>query len=543
MCGFGSGFPNRRTCLDSGTSASSREPRPEGQVRPGGLTLALELGLLVRLSFVAAADFPLNDGGLFVSMARQIRLAGGALPWTVPYNGEPIPFVYPPLPFYLAALVAGDSVATLLAFERWFPLVVSMLTIVAFWLLARELLRSRTASDLATITFAILPLSYLWVIMGGGITRAPGLLFAILASWQAYRMFTSTDRQSPWLTAILSALTLLCHPEAALFVVLTIAVFWAVLGLHRSGTIKVALVAAGTAVLSAPWWLVAIIRHGVAVLLPVGEPGFGRLGVLLNPFFLGLTSDARFPALALMVLLGLAYVLSKRQYLLPLWAGVDYVLMARAPGQKALIPLALMAGLGARYVLLPLLQQRESAAAQGDRVRGSVNLATVFLGALVVQTVALDVLSYRPLLSPLPLAERQAMAWAQANTPQGSRFVVVTGEGGWPQDRSSEWFPTLSERISVATVQGGEWLDDLNGRIEAYKRLQECAGEDGDCLSRWSASYDRPFDYIYVVKRPPVVSSAALNVDACAGLRSELRHDPSYEVVYEGEGALIARPR
>ena len=34
---------------------------------------------------------------------------------------------------------------------------------------------------MATLAFALIPRSYEWLIMGGGITRAPGMLFALLA--------------------------------------------------------------------------------------------------------------------------------------------------------------------------------------------------------------------------------------------------------------------------------------------------------------------------------------------------------------------------
>ena len=44
-------------------------------------------GLVVRLIPVALADFPVNDGGLFVAMTRGIRDAGWGLPDTVVWNG------------------------------------------------------------------------------------------------------------------------------------------------------------------------------------------------------------------------------------------------------------------------------------------------------------------------------------------------------------------------------------------------------------------------------------------------------------------------
>jgi len=59
---------------------------------------------MVRLAITLRSDFPLNDGGLFFSMARDLKRAHYALPGEKSYNGADLPFAYPPLGIYLAAL-------------------------------------------------------------------------------------------------------------------------------------------------------------------------------------------------------------------------------------------------------------------------------------------------------------------------------------------------------------------------------------------------------------------------------------------------------
>lgn len=56
-------------------------------------------GLVVRLSYVLAWDFPLNDGGMFFVMTRDLISAGLGMPPTTTYNDLSIPFAYPPLGF------------------------------------------------------------------------------------------------------------------------------------------------------------------------------------------------------------------------------------------------------------------------------------------------------------------------------------------------------------------------------------------------------------------------------------------------------------
>ena len=65
-----------------------------------------------------------------------------------------------------------------------------------------------------------------------------------------------------------------------------------------------------------------------------------------------------------------------------------------------------------------------------------------------------------------------------------SRFLVITGDR-WGDDRSAEWFPALTGRVSVNTVQGYEWAggSQFARRVAASQELRACAAEDTN-LSR-----------------------------------------------------------
>ncbi len=147
------------------------------------LMWALIFGAYVRILPVLQAGFPLNDGGLFYTMTADLQRSGYALPATTSYNHLGIPFDYPALPFYLAGLLQSLSGLPLSEIIRWLPVLFSLLTLPAFYLLARALLNDALAAALATAIFATLPRSYEWIIMGGGVTRAPATLFLILMCW------------------------------------------------------------------------------------------------------------------------------------------------------------------------------------------------------------------------------------------------------------------------------------------------------------------------------------------------------------------------
>src|SRR5512140_1332957 len=143
------------------------------------------IGLLVRLLPALGASFPLNDGGLFYRMILEVQANHFRLPLFTSYNLEHIPFAYPPLGLYAAALLSSGLHANVLDVLRLVPAIVSSLSVPVFYFLARRVLKSGPYTTLAaTVAFALLPRAFEWQIMGGGITRSFGFLFTML-TWHA----------------------------------------------------------------------------------------------------------------------------------------------------------------------------------------------------------------------------------------------------------------------------------------------------------------------------------------------------------------------
>jgi hypothetical protein len=131
--------------------------------------------------------------------------------------------------------------------------------------------------------------------------------------------------------------------------------------------------------------------------------------------------------------------------------------------------------------------------------------------------------------------ERAAMGWVQANTPSSSRFLVVSPVG-WALDRESEWFPALSDRESVATVQGTEWVpSEFRRREDAHVAMRPCASQGASCLDTWTHTTGIPFTHVYLPLRP--------DGDCCAPLRASLAADPHYETLFSGPGASVFHRR
>jgi hypothetical protein len=503
-----------------GTIAS---PRFAADVRSAALhTLAATLlGLVARLSYVLAFDFPLNDGGLFVVMTRDLIDAGFHIPLTTTYNDLSIPFAYPPLGFYLTAAVATATGIDIVELFRWLPLVLSAACVPAFALLARELLQP-TAARPATYAYALVPAGFAWPIMGGGLTRSLGLLFALLALAALARALADGSRRAVLLAVVLSGLTALSHPHVAAFLALSAVLVALVRCRTRAAFARFLLVGAGAIVVAAPWWLTVVARHGIGPFVAAATTGAASdslaqsLGTLLR---WNAWNEPLFPLVSALALAGVAITLSRRDLLLPFWI-VALALVLPGPFQMlSAVPLALLAGIGVAAA---------SEIALAPRAARAVAIAGV--GYLTVAAM----FAFIGVLEGLPVEERVAMKWVAEQTPASARVLVVTTRNPG-LDAAGEWLPALALRPSVVVTQGTEWLPGVTAeRTREHERASDCAQSDGDCLARLAADGVR-YDYVYLASagRDPAP------VACCASLAQALRGDARYSLAYEGGSVVI----
>ncbi len=487
---------------------------------------------------------PLHDGGLFYLMTEELRRSHYLLPAFTAYNQAGIPFAYPPLGFYLAGLLADLAHWPLLDLFRLLPSVISLAAIPAFYRLARALLPARAAAC-AVVAYSLLPGSYAWQIMGGGIPRSLGFLFAVLAIDQVYRLYTRPQARHVLLAILWAAGTVLSHLAMAWLVAVSSALLFVAYGRHRAGLLRSLLVAVGTAALTSPWWVTVIARHGLAPFVAARGSPAPMLAGLERLATLDLSGELYFPLLASLALLGLLVCLVRRRYLLPAWVALLFLADPRTATTIAPLPLGLLAGVGTADLLLPALDRGRSAGPAGEAtgtagtggIRGNL-LAEAVLALGIVYCLVTGLVGRLPLVTALSSGEREAMAWVAGHTPQDATFLVVTGDRLWGVDRSSEWFPVLAGRRSAATVQGTEWLPEFRDDTIRYVALQRCAAQGASCLAAWAEEEGVTFTDVYVAKRPGVDTSSG-STPCCTGLEDSLRHDPGYEVIYDGPGAVI----
>ena len=506
------------------------------------LMTALALGTLIRLTFVLIGDgFPLNDGGMFAVMVEDLK-PGFGLPEYTSYNGGEIPYAYSPLAFYLTAGLSelgGWSVVDLLTV---LPLLFSILTIPAVYLLARTMLSSQLMASVAALIFATIPTSFSWMIAGGGLTRSPGFFFAILAIWQAHELFKPGGSRHLAPASVLGALAILSHFEMGWFAAFSIGLIVLANARTRAGLNMAIALGFAVLALTAPWWVTLLIRLGPDPILAALQTGDHSPLTLLRLLSLDFTADAFFPLAIGLGLLGLIVSFRDRRFLIPVWIIAVFLLDPRKAPTTVTVPLAMLAAYGLVEAVLPLLRQRGQSAfpsRNSPAVYAAVGLVLVVYAPIAAFGSALSATS--PLHS-LSEGNRAAMVWAGDNTPADARFVIVPTVERWGIDATAEWFPALSHRASLTTVQGSEWIPGsiYESRIDGYAALSECGGQTVVCLEDWAAELD--FSHLYIARGRPAIGDLARlgqKLDCCAPLIASLASSANYRLIYDSPDAVI----
>ena len=489
------------------------------------LLAAVAVGLFVRALPVARADFPLHDGGMFYVMAEDLRANSFALPAFTSYNGGILPFSYPPLAVYIAAALNVAGVP-LTAVFHWVPLVFSVASIPLVFMAARALTGERHAI-VAAFAFALMPSSYDWMIVGGGLTRGLGLCLGIVAIWQVARLIERPTPKRAVIFGIASGLTVLSHPYAAAFTALSVTLVLVWRARQPAQYLMAALAALIALVIAMPWAATVVAQHGFEPLLAGGGSRSNVWVSAASLLSLDVTG-ATFSVFLGIALVGFTLLVAQRRWLIPVWILLTFTLLASGGWVMSMLPMSLLIGVAVVDGIIPAI----------SRLTGGKSAVmpafVVLLPAGLIASLGVGLVVVTPVW-PLSADQRQAMEWVRTETPAGATFAVLTGQG-WALDTASEWFPALTKRVSLGTAQGYEWTSDWSNRVNEAIELQACAGAISvSCLEAWAGDVGQHPKYVYVAKGPQLGPRSSS--DCCAAIRQDLA--AHFSVVYDGPGATI----
>ena len=505
------------------------------------LILALLVGTFVRFNPTLLAGFPINDGGMFAVMVEDLKDSRYLLPAFTTYNHLNIPYAYPPLGFYLGRITADLLGMNTVEVLRWLPAFFASLSIPAFYLLALRLLKNKYYAAVSTLFFALMPRALSWFVMGGGLTRSPGQFFMLLTLATLIRLYEENRRRDIFLAGVLAGLAVLSHPEAAVHTFVSAIFLWLMLSRKRETLISAVAVGVIVLVVTSPWWATVLAHHGLGPLLAGAQTGQKTLAIFHLIFF-AFTEEPYATVIAVLGLLGIGYSLARREYLLALWLAIPFFVEGRSAAGPAAIPLAMLAAIGLVDVVLPAIQAitgvRQEPANIEHISSTERNIVIYLLVYLLFSTYQFGFsLSNATLFPP----DQEAMTWVRENTPEESRFLVLTGTTSVSCDSVLEWFPALTGRQSLFTVQGTEWTQgsNFNDYVRSTYAVQNClASEDVACLDK---AIDRSeYDYIYVSKRLRVNNCIpTVTPQTFPFFLKSVGNAQGFQAIYETDGVVV----
>ena len=446
--------------------------------------LTIVFGGFVRIFPGLASNFPLGDGGMFYSMIKDLQAANYALPTFISYNHQQIPFAYPPFALYFTGIINSLTKIPLLKLIQWQPVVISCLTLVVGFFFFKRFTGSSTKAWLATFIFALIPNTFWWQIVGGGITRSFGAIFAFLFTYFAFRIFHDKDRSLyGFIGAILSgALVVLSHPEWALQAAFTgflFSLFWA---RDWNAVRKAVVIPIAVLALTSFWWGSVLQRFGLQLFFSASSATSSRLLFFVSLFKLQFTGEYTI-FFAVFIFIGAFVAMAKREYFLLVWGIGCLVVDPRGGVPFAMLPFSVLAMYSITDLITPYFLKIANCEDDPWWNFLALWLGKLFFGVFAILCLShayevSNIISYRHLSD----GEQQAMLWVKNNSTLDDIFLVLGGETNPTHSSLTEWFPALTDRQSNTTVQGQEWLGNYHAAIDSFLEYQKCLLEDLSCI-------------------------------------------------------------
>ena len=183
--------------------------------------------------------------------------------------------------------------------------------------------------------FALVPSAYASHVTGGGLTRALGVLFLLLALERFIVLFETRSRGALVAAGVFGALSLLSHTEMGWALAFSVVVLWLFRARDRRSFFDAALAALVATVVVLPWVLTVLLRYGPSPFVSA----FGT-GTLDNPAvklaIFDQTGEPWFPLFGALAIVGMIRVGGLRQWWLPAWIlAIGMLAMALAGSNSA----------------------------------------------------------------------------------------------------------------------------------------------------------------------------------------------------------------
>ncbi|MBI5307229.1 MAG: hypothetical protein HZB37_02525 [Planctomycetes bacterium] len=247
------------------------------------------------------------------------------------------------------------------------------------------------------------------------------------------------------------------------------------------------IVAASILLLTSPWWVTILGYHGIGVFYQAGQVTHPRWLFWTILFALSFTGEYT-TVIAVFALIGMFLQLAKKNYFFPLWAMLCLIVDPRGGIPASIFPFAILAMSAITDGIAPHLFDTKTDTENTDSWIYSLNSKTgrLFFGFFILLFLY-NAYSVSNTLSYQVLGEEEfkAIGWINSNTELTDHFLILDDQSNPLLSPFTEWFPSLTDRRSVATLQGTEWLNGemhYNKQFPVASSLHQCLYKDINCL-------------------------------------------------------------
>ena len=457
------------------------------------IPFTLIVGTILRVAHLFFIDMssPFRFGGLFLEFSYQIIKSNFKLPVIIPFFTDGgIPFAYPPLPFYIQAIIIKLTGLPDYWVTNILPPLFAVITLPLFYAFTRTLNFSKLTQYISLLIFAIYPIAIRDQIEAGGLAEAAGSVAMLLFFIAIIRFLREQSISNYVYASVALALCVVSSPGSAYAAAIIITLLFikklilSIINKNKLAVLpRLIIVGCAAAALSAPYWFGVIKHHGVSLFISsfLGQHAsiISTFSKLIVNLIFNSVGGPKPIILEVLLLWSLILLIVKRRWNYLLW----YLVMLGIPREGiwlSSIPAAIIIGLNLGELNTFILESNFV-----ERFNLQIACKVTFIVIIIPALTFNSVLMVRDMvINDKYIVSRdsiEGLKWMNDNLPANAKLIVIGNAG------LGDWVPQIARRDVVNTEFGAEWekeeleqISIINSRIreaETYSGVVEIVQE------------------------------------------------------------------
>jgi len=460
-------------------------------LKSGPIWFLAILNSLILIITSLRYDLPLGFAGLYTLFSEEIIRNNFVLPYTIPYYGPGgISASYPPFGMILMGFIIVTTKIPALTYLQFAPHIFYFIASILFFLLTFKYSKSKSAAILSSFLFVTNANNFELHSTSGGIIRGLALCLLFAGLLFTYISVTNKEIKVSLLAGLFFGLTITTHLAYAFVFGIILFIVMLFNCTNKKQWIVFILIGLTGLIVSSPWWVLVIKRHGFQVFLSAFQ-SHGNTTILEImegniPFVTVMISNLKSYfhnwLFGLLGIIGLIHEIVKKRFVMAI---LFVVFMINGENNRFIFFIAAInAGL-----LLVRVGRRFKYFKKTNLIPLS-GLIFILLNILVISKSELSrILEIKPLFSRELITLGDEI---QKTTKSEDSFLILADI----PNQGEEWFPYFLRRTPSIGSWGSEWTDNTE-IIMVESEINSCIQKKSlSCVKNILLIYDILPDYL-----------------------------------------------